>query len=472
MTGTEPAAGELWRLSATESGDALRTGRVTATQLLDACLARNEQTSALNALCLVDHEGARAAAAESDRRRRAGRPRSPVDGIPVVVKDNIHVGGIPATWGSLRWAGFVPDRDDICVERLRAAGAVIVAKTNTPELAMSSNTDNAIFGVTRNPHDLALTPGGSSGGTAAAVAAGVAPFGLGTDSGGSIRSPASLSGVYGLRPTNGRVARAHGFAPLALDFQVIGLMARTLEDLLAYYGVLAGPDARDPASLLVPADAVAGAPHVGWFASVDAEPVDGEATQLVGSAAQALADGGLAVREVAAPYTPAPVRAIWGVLVAAGVATAQSGAPRPDGALTAGVAALAARGAGLSAVEYCAAVNAMTATRRAISTAWPDVDVLLMPTLPTAAWAAELGGPQAVAGAPAAPDAVGAFTQWVNLMGYPALTVPVGRYGDGRPFGAQIVARPGQERALFAVAARLAAAMPVDSSPVFAAPPG
>ena len=385
-----------------------------------------------------------------------------------MVKDNIFVGGIPATWGSRRWRDFVPERDDICVERLRAAGAVIVAKTNTPELAMSSNTDNLVFGTTRNPHDLALTPGGSSGGTAAAVAAGVVPFGLGTDSGGSIRAPASLAGIYGLRPTTGQVARAYGFPALALDFQVIGLMARTLDDLIAYFEVLAGPDARDPASLLVPAARSVDVPRVGWFGSVDGEPVDSEATEILGAAVQSLQSGGLPVSAVAAPYSLAPVRKVWGVLVAAGVATAQQSAPRPDEELTAGVAGLAARAAGLSAVDYCAAVNLVTATRRAVSEAWPDVDVLLMPTLPTAAWPAELGGPTAVAGAPAVPDAVGAFSQWVNLMGYPAMSVPAGHYADGRPCGVQIVARPGQERLLFSVAAALAAGLAVDTSPVLA----
>lgn len=471
MTGPDAPTTEAWRWTAGESATALRDGRITATQLLDACLGRHADTAELNALVFVDLDGARAAAAGSDERHRDGRPLSAVDGIPVVVKDNIFVGGIPATWGSLRWRGFVPERDDISVERLRAAGAVIVAKTNTPELAMSSNTDNAVFGTTRNPHDLALTPGGSSGGTAAAVAAGVVPFGLGTDSGGSIRAPASLSGIYGLRPTNGRVARAYGFPPLALDFQVIGLMARTLEDLVAYFGVLAGPDVRDPASMLVPEPASPKRLRIGWFDSVDGEPVDAEVRDVVGASAKALASGGLDVSPVAAPYTLGPVREAWGVLVAAGVAAAQASAPEPDQALTAGVAGLARRAADLSAVDYCAAVNLVTATRRAISSSWPEADVLLLPVLPTAAWPAGLGGPATVGGAPAVPDAVGAFTQWVNLMGYPALSVPAGHYRDGRPCGVQLVARPGQERGLFEVAQLLAAALRVDASPVFAGSP-
>jgi aspartyl-tRNA(Asn)/glutamyl-tRNA(Gln) amidotransferase subunit A len=468
VTGPDLGVRELWRYSAAESGAALRAGRVSPPQLLEACLERLAATSALNAVCFADRDGARRAAQQSAGRYRAGRALSPVDGVPVVVKDNLFVGGLPATWGSRRWRGFVPERDDICAERLRAAGAVIVGKTNTPELAMSSNTDNLVFGVTRNPHDLRLTPGGSSGGTAAAVAAGVVPFGLGTDSGGSIRAPASLSGLYGLRPTNGRVPRAFGFPPLALDFQVIGRMARTLEDMTAYFGVLAGADVRDPASLLTPAHPALQAPRVGWFASVDGAAAEAQAIEHLDAAAGALAAAGLAVAQVRAPYALAPISEIWGVLVSAGVAAAQETAPQPGEQLTDGIAGLAAGAAGISGVEYCRTVSAVTATRRAISAAWPDADVLLTPALPTAAWPAGLGAPPEIAGQAAAPGAVSAFLQWVNLMGYPAICVPAGRYRDGRPCGVQLVARPGHERTLFAVAAALDSALAVDHAPVFA----
>ena len=468
MTGPELGVRDLWRYSAVQAAATLREGRASAPELLEACLERLAATSALNALCCTDRGGARRAAQASAERYRAGRALSPVDGVPVVVKDNLFVGGLPATWGSRRWRGFVPERDDLSVGRLRAAGAVIVGKTNTPELAMSSNTDNLVFGVTRNPHDLRLTPGGSSGGTAAAVAAGVVPFGLGTDSGGSIRAPASLSGIYGLRPTNGRVPRAYGFPPLALDFQVVGLMARTLADLAAYFGVLAGADPRDPASLLAPAYPPVPAPRVGWFSSVDGAAAEPETTEHLDAAAGALAASGLAVARVRAPYTLAPVSEIWGVLVSAGVAAAQESAPQPGEQLTGQIAALVAGAARISGVDYCRTVSAVTATRRAISAAWPDADVLLTPALTTAAWPAGLGAPPAVTGQPGAPGPVSAFLQWVNLMGYPAICVPAGRYRDGRPCGVQLVARPGHERTLLALAATLDSALAPDHAPVFA----
>ena len=205
-----------WQLDATSLSALLDAREITPLQLLEQSLARLDALEpVLNAFTHVDRDGALAAARAATARQASGTRLSPLDGIPVSVKDNIFVAGMPARWGSLLFRDHVPDRDDICVERLRAAGAVIIGKTTTPEFALLGRTDSRLSGVTRSPWDPALTPGGSSGGAVASVAAGVTPLAIGTDMGGSTRLPASYTGLVGMRPSTGRLPRRFGFPPTA-----------------------------------------------------------------------------------------------------------------------------------------------------------------------------------------------------------------------------------------------------------------
>jgi aspartyl-tRNA(Asn)/glutamyl-tRNA(Gln) amidotransferase subunit A len=206
----------FWSETATELASLYRVGAATPTAMLESVLGRIEDVNPrINALVTLDVAGAREAAAAASQRWRNGTPLGSLDGVPLTVKDNLFVRGLRATWGSLLFAEHVAPQDDLPVARLRAAGAVIVGKTNTPELALAGYTDNRLFGATGNPWAPTLTPGGSSGGAVAGVSAGFGPLAVATDAGGSIRRPSGHTGVAGLKPGVGRVPRRYGFPPLA-----------------------------------------------------------------------------------------------------------------------------------------------------------------------------------------------------------------------------------------------------------------
>ena len=241
---------DLVALTAVEIAQRVSKGELTARTVTQAYLDRIAYLNPIvNAVCTLDPSAIDAAAA-IDRRRAAGEPARPLEGVPVLVKDNIETKGLRTTWGSRLMEHHVPVEDALCVERLRAAGAVVLGKTNTPEFAHDVNTSNFLFGTTRNPWNLMVTAGGSSGGSAAAVAAGFAPIAVGTDLGGSIRTPASFNGIFGIRPAPGRVP----FYPAAFAWDtlvphVVGPLAGNPEDAALMLSVMAGPDDRDPSSL-------------------------------------------------------------------------------------------------------------------------------------------------------------------------------------------------------------------------------
>ncbi|MBI2878907.1 MAG: amidase, partial [Candidatus Rokubacteria bacterium] len=242
---------DLCYLPATDLAAAIRAKALSPVEVVEAFLARIERLNPLlNAYCTLTAEAAREAAREAEAAVLAGRPLGALHGVPVSIKDLIITRGVRTTWGSKIHEDHVPEEDAPAVERLRAAGAILLGKTNTPELGWRGSTDNLIFGPTRNPWDPGRTAGGSSGGAAAAVAAGLGPLAVGTDGGGSIRIPASFCGIYGLKPSFGRVPIYPASAAEALSHA--GPMTRTVADAALMLEVLAGPDERDRNSL--PAD--------------------------------------------------------------------------------------------------------------------------------------------------------------------------------------------------------------------------
>ncbi|MDQ0475331.1 amidase [Labrys wisconsinensis] len=452
----------LWTLGARGLSERLATGTMTPLAVLDDLLDRHDRLApALNAFTHLDRDGARRDAEEATKRSRAGRRRGPLDGIPVAVKDNIFVKGMPARYGSLLLRDHVADVDDICIERLRAAGAIIVGKTTTPEFALSGRTESRLSGSTRNPWDTALTAGGSSGGSVAAVAAGIVPLALGTDAGGSTRMPASYNGLLGLRPSNGRIPRRHGFPPMSLDFQVIGLLARTVDDLGLLYGALAGPDPRDPQSCRLPAERMT-APRlrIGWFAAVEDIRPDDAVLAALDDVRRGLADLGHDIIPREPPYRPSQLQPIWDTLTAAGAARMAARFPdRWQAEMNDNVADLARRGMALPAAAYVEALDALSALRASVAEAWGDVDAFLLPTAPAPAWPAGEPHPRTIGGRPGSVAGQGVFCGWVNALGLPALNIPAGRHPDGRPVGVQIVARFAAEADLFRLAAGLEPAL-------------
>ncbi|HRX86699.1 MAG TPA: amidase family protein, partial [Phycisphaerae bacterium] len=243
--------------TATEIAARVREGKQPAGEAVRACLERIEQLDGeLGAFLWVDREGAQRRADAVDQRVAKGETDLPLAGVPVAVKDNICVAGTPTTCGSRILEKFVAPYEAHVAERLRAAGAIVIGKTNLDEFAMGSSTENSALGVTRNPWNRGHVPGGSSGGSAVAVAAGMVPVALGSDTGGSVRQPASFCGVVGLKPTYGRVSR-YGLVAFGSSLDQIGPLARTAEDAALVLGAIAGADARDTTCLEAPVPAYA-----------------------------------------------------------------------------------------------------------------------------------------------------------------------------------------------------------------------
>lgn len=458
---------DWWRRDVGGLGKVLRDGRLSAARLVDLCLDRIRRVDpALNSFVALDEAGARKAAEESDARIRAGTARSALEGIPISVKDSILVAGLPAAWGSRALADFVPDRDELPVTRLRAAGAIILGKTNVPELTLEGYTRNELFGVTRNPWDPRLTPGGSSGGAAASVAAGLVPAAIGTDGGGSIRRPACHCGLVGFKPSTGRVPRIDGFPAILTDFEVIGPLTRTVADAVLLDQAMAGPDARDRRSLVAPAEAWSGKRlRILYVPRFGTSPVDPEVAAVTDEVAAWLADQGHELEQGKVFFDLDEAARIWHVITRAGVAWLAAREGGKLGAVAgASVRAMAADGEKLSGADYMDALDRLAAFRRRCAEVFEGVELLLTPTAAALPWPAEEPYPREIAGQPAGPRDHAAFTGWANMAGYPAISLPVALSQARLPIGVQFAAAFGVDTNLLDFAARLEAQRPVPPS--------
>ncbi len=458
----------------------LRAGETSASALLEAALETASRTEAeLHAFLTIDAEGAREAAGQADADLADGIDRGPLHGIPTALKDNMCTRGVETTAASQILAGYVPPYDATVVTKLRSGGAVIIGKTNLDEFAMGSSTENSAYGTTYNPWDLSRVPGGSSGGSAAAVAAGSALLGLGSDTGGSIRQPASLCGVVGMKPTYGTVSR-YGLIAFASSLDQIGPFTRTVEDSALTLASIWGYDPLDSTSHQGPyPDPTVGLDRgvegirIGVVSELSGEGYEPAVEAATGDMVSRLEKEGVEVIEVSLPtfdialsayYLIAPAEASSNLARFDGIRYGL----RVDGATTEELMARTrAEGFGpevtrrillgtysLSAGYYDAFYGQAQRVRAAIqddfAKAYEQVDVLVSPTSPTVAFKAgeRTSDPLAmylsdICNIPA------------NLAGHPAISVPIGLDDAGLPIGFQVMAPALGETVMYQVAAEV-----------------
>ncbi|WP_242905484.1 amidase [Actinomadura terrae] len=447
---------EIHFASARELARLIRDRELSAREVLQAHLDRIEATNPqVNAIVTLDAERALQRAAEADERLAAGAEPGALHGLPIAHKDTHATAGIRTTSGSPIFADHVPDTDELVIERMRAAGAIAVGKTNVPEFAAGSHTFNTVFGLTRNPYDLSRSAGGSSGGAAAALACGMQPLADGSDMGGSLRNPASFCNVVGFRPSPGRVPSwpvPAGWATMGVQ----GPMAREVADVALLLSVLAGPDPRSAIALDTPGEAftvplardLAGL-RLAWSPDLGgAVPVDPAVTGVLEPAVKAFTDLGCAVEEACPDLSGADevfrtLRAWQWELSLGALLDARPGDIKPS--LRENIAA----GRALSGADVGRAEVLHTALFHRVRAFFERYDALLLPVSQVPPFDASLEYPGEVAGQPM-PD----YLEWmrscflVSATGCPALSVPAGFTSDGLPVGLQIV---GPHRADLAV---------------------
>ena len=461
-----PSTDDLWRLPATSLSAGYRSLRFTPDQVLEQVLARiAAHNPLLNAVVTLDEAGARDAARASTQRYAQGNPASAMDGVPLTVKDNIAVAGMRATWGSRLFANYVPAKDELPVARLRCAGALILGKTNTPEFAMQGYTDNLLFGPTRNPWNPELTPGGSSGGAVAAVAAGFGPLALGTDGGGSIRRPASHTGLVGFKPSIGRVPRRDGLPAIFLNYEVAGPIARTVDDAILLMEVISPPDSRDAASAAFAQRPffVGDTPppcRVLYIPAFGDAPVDDQVAATIAAAADQLRLLGHVVDRADGFELADDVTARWMILAQAGLAQMLASHAGWRDLISAAAIANAEAGAAMPATALFDLMQQIDRLRSNLGRIFADHDFLLTPAAAALPWPIELSHPPKIAGRDVGPRGHAVFTGFVNAAGLPAIALPCTPPSSGMPIGLQLIGRWGEDGLLCALARQYESAQP------------
>jgi Asp-tRNA(Asn)/Glu-tRNA(Gln) amidotransferase A subunit family amidase len=450
-------------LDAYATAGAVRRRELSPVDVVEECLSRIEQRDReINAFTVVLGEQARTAASALERRLARGEAVGLLAGVPVAIKDHIWLAGELATNGSRALSDFRPAEDAVPVARLKSSDAIIVGKTNNPEFCYRAFTANQVFGVTRNPWDLSRTPGGSSGGAGACVAAGMVPLALGTDGGGSVRIPAAFCGVVGLKGTFGLVPKLPGFRgwpTLSID----GPLSRSVRDVALALEVMAGPAPADDLSYPSPHPSYLDAAtqprdlswlRVAWSADLGFAPLEPDVRRRFHQAIDRLAEAGLRLAEShPPPHNPV---SLWNTIATIeGYASEGALLERFPESIEPESAEIIRSGAGRTARDYLDAQHERAVYTREWLEFFTEHDLLITPMMQLTAFETGIAGPAQVGGVPIDPF----FDDWChlcyppNLTGQPAISLPNGLGDDGLPIGLQIIARRFEETTLLSVAA-------------------
>ncbi|MFO0997822.1 MAG: amidase [Alphaproteobacteria bacterium] len=449
----------LAELPLPQAAEAIRRGEISPVELARASLERAHALNPrLNCLLTITEEEALDAAAAAEREIRAGHYRGLLHGIPYTAKDIFETAGIRTTAASAILANWVPTEDAEVVRRLGEAGAVLVGKVHLSEFASGPANLNDHYGPARNPWNTACITGGSSGGSAAAVASGIGLFSLGTDTGGSVRMPAAMSGTFGHKPTFGLVSR-HGVVPLSWSLDTVGVLARDSRDAATVLDIIAGYDPRDPGSAKGPAvrfgeglDGGAGGFRIGLPRELLAEPMDADVRSAVMGAVDSLARLGATVEEISVPWI-ATALAISNLITAAETRSShERWYPKEARRYGRHMREVLLMGSAIGAADYLMALRVRRAIALRTADLFRSTDVIALPAVSVPAPA--IGTERLEVAGTTVPilTALRRFVRWASLTGQPALSVPCGLSRDGRPIGLQLIGRMFEDAALLRVA--------------------
>lgn len=443
---------DLVSVSASQLAVWIRERSVTSEEIVRMHLEQiRDVNPSIHAVCELAADRALKEAKEADRALIHGEVMGPLHGVPVTIKDSLNTEGIVSTGGTKGREGFIPDRDATAVGRLREAGAIVLGKTNTPELTLSYETDNAVYGRSNNPYDLDRTPGGSSGGAAAILASGGSPLDLGSDTAGSIRVPAHFCGVTGIKPTAGRVSRAGHIIPpggTVGEWTQIGPMSRYVEDLLLVLPILSGPDGQDPEVVPVPwknpARVNVSSLRVVFYTDQGRRKPSGVIVEAVQAAADFLKEEGCEVENVL------PDSLVSAILLSGKLNTADGGdyyrrllqkygTTNPAQDLQSFLAY--ARSLGVTGREYSRLLVEWTEVKQSMLQFMQDREIIICPVCSSTAPKHDSREPIDYT-----------YCMVFNLLGWPAAVIPAGFSREGLPYGVQIVGRPWNEHVVLAVA--------------------
>ncbi len=456
---------DLWRLSATTLQRRYRDGSLTPLAVARPVLARMDAVNAsLGAVVARRDEAVLAEAAAATQRFAQGRPLSALDGIPLTVKDSLYSADLPTTCGTAALRAFQAGHDELAAGRARAGGALLLGKTNVPEFANDGYTANPLFGATGNPWNPALTPGGSSGGAVAAVAAGIGPLAIAQDGGGSIRRPASHTGLVGLKPSLSAWPRQHALPGLLLDFDVIGPVARTVADARLLFDAVRGPAAADRSSMAAAWAAAQprrpGPLRLLYVEHLNANPLDRQIAASCRQAVQRFVDLGHHVDHGALPLDVRFLLDAWPQIGQVGLAAMFDEHPDWEAQASPRYREAAELGRRVPGPRVWQIMDRVRRLRAESAALFERFDVVVMPAAAALPWPKAQAWPSVIDGHEVGPRGHAVYTGWVNAAGLPGLALPAAPSAEGLPIGIQLIGAYGSDDALLDLGAAYEAAAP------------